>query len=79
MKTTFKNRPVEIESISHDRYDSCDSFIELAYYADTDEELTDEELQELTDENQDLVYKSWFERQIDAAESAYDASRDGSY
>lgn len=49
MKTTYKNRPVQFE-IELGNWSACDSFICAAMYLDGNlEELTDTELNELTD------------------------------
>ena len=63
----FKNREVEINSIAHrrgarDHDDLVDSFIEEACYIDNGEYLTDDELDELTSENYDLISTDFFER-----------------
>lgn len=72
MKTTFNSRPVEISDINHDSKDSCDSFIESAYYIDTEIDLTDEELDELTDENRDIITEDWYEYKICQADLLYE-------
>jgi hypothetical protein len=49
MKTTYKNRPVELE-IELGRHSACDSHISSGGYLDGDlEDLNDNELEELTD------------------------------
>jgi len=48
MKTTYKNRPVELE-IELGRHSACDSFIASGNYTDgAQEDLSDLELEELT-------------------------------
>lgn len=39
-----------------------DSYFESAHYADTDEELSDDELNELTDQEADYIVQQNFER-----------------
>lgn len=58
MKTTYKNRPVEVE-IEFGRYSACDSFISAGRYLDGDlEDLTDSELDELTNLLADEIYEA---------------------
>ena len=58
--TKVNNREVcdiEIEGIDTKDYpDFCDAFISVAYWKDTGEELTEEELEELN-EDRDYVYE----------------------
>jgi len=60
----FNSRPVEIEEVSC-ASDYSDSYIAKAYYIDTETELSDSELDQLTNELD--LYEFWFERQVDQA------------
>jgi hypothetical protein len=58
MKTTYKNRPVELE-IELGRHSACDSFISSGNYTDgAQEDLSDTELEELTDLLSDEICES---------------------
>jgi hypothetical protein len=55
MKTTYKNRPVELE-IELGRHSACDSYIMAGHYTDgAMEVLNDSELEELTELMQDEI------------------------
>lgn len=69
MKTLFNGRQIEITDINYGKHDPVDSFIESAYYLDTEEELTEEELIKLTDETD--FYQDWYEHKICEAEYYY--------
>lgn len=57
--TTYKDREIvdiEIDGIdSRDYPDFCDAYFSHAVYADSLEPLTDEELEDFTENNQDLL------------------------
>lgn len=76
MKTTFKGRSVEIGDVTH-RSDVVDSFVETAYYEDTGKELTDAELDELTDQLQKdgSMHELYLDWQIDRADALSDYDR----
>lgn len=61
---TFNSRPVIIEEVSHSS-DYVDSYVMKAYYLDTEVELSDSELDQLTGEVD--MYGIWFENVIDSA------------
>jgi len=61
MKARLEDREVEIIQIEHGR-DYCDSYIVEACFLDTGEDLNEEELNELTELYQDLLYEAWIER-----------------
>jgi hypothetical protein len=61
MKAYLEDREVEITKIEHGS-DYCDSYIVEACFLDNGEDLTEEELNELTELYQDLLYESWIER-----------------
>lgn len=65
MKVTLNNRSVvdlDIDGIDMRDYpDFCDAYIAGAIWEDTEESLTDEELEELNDDR-DLVYELVLER-----------------
>lgn len=79
MKLTLNGRPVEVDSVNHGRHDSCDSFIERAFWLDTEVELTDEECYQLSEENPEFLYEQWHENMIDRAEFYADMHKDGTY
>ncbi len=61
MITILNNRELEIEEFDgidfSDYPDFCDAYISKAYWIDTGEELSDDEMEELN-ENGDLVYEA---------------------
>lgn len=53
----------EIEGIEFDDYpDFCDAYAVSAYWEDTGEELTDEELEILNDDHNDLVHEATYDK-----------------
>lgn len=58
---TLKNRAVEIEGVdgvdSRDYPDFCDAYVSSAYWEDTGDALTDEELDLLRDENPEVFFE----------------------
>lgn len=62
----FKGRKVDgidIDGIDPSDYpDFCDAFICAAHWVDTGEDLSDEELEDLQECNQDMVYEMAYER-----------------
>lgn len=72
MKAHLNDREVDIQDIEHGE-DYCDSYIIAAQYVDTGEDLTEDELQELTELCMDILYEEWYERR---ACSAYDRAKD---
>lgn len=52
-KLSFNDRQVEI-IFSLEKH-TCDSFVASGYYLDNFEDLTDGELDKITDENQDII------------------------
>jgi hypothetical protein len=79
-KPLFKGRPIEnisvtgIDSGDHPKY--CDAYFETAFYADTGEELTEDELNELADEQPELLYEHVMDAVIGAGEARADALED---
>ena len=65
MKINFDNRPVEIEMINHNTLDSEASYVELAYWLDTGDELDESELEALTDYAQATgdIHEDWLYEQ----------------
>jgi hypothetical protein len=61
MSIEWRGRKVvdlEVDGIEMSDYPKfCDAFISRATWNDTGQELTDEELEDLTSEDSDLVYK----------------------
>lgn len=70
MKSRLEDREVIIEKVEHGE-DFCDSYITLAYYADTGEELTSDELNQLTEECASVLYDEWEERKMENAFESY--------
>jgi len=68
----FKNRKVidaEVDGIDASDYpDFCDSYFSSAVWADTGEFLTDDELEELTDECASEKYELIYDKMISAYE-----------
>lgn len=56
----FNSRPVQVEEIQFER-DIEDTYIIEAYYLDTEMELSIDELEQLTNENQDWLYSETME------------------
>lgn len=65
----FKNGFVERSSIEFDHChaDPVNSYISAAYYVDG-KDLTDAELDELTELLADVVHENWFEHQVSRAD-----------
>ena len=78
MKVVFNDRQVEIDSFNFGVHIE-DSYIESAYYVDTEIDLTDEELDLLTNENQDLVYSEYWESKVCQADDYADMIKDREY
>lgn len=70
MKSYLNDREVEIQEIEHG-LDYCDSYILSASFTDTGENLTDDELSELTELCMDILYEDWEERRACAAFDGY--------
>lgn len=70
----FKDRLVILAVISYGD-DPVDTFVEDAYYSDSEIDLTEEELVQLTDEIQDVLYDEWLQHEIGTAESIADKDR----
>lgn len=75
MKATLNGRPVEVTDFQFDR-DPCDSWITGAYFVDTEVDLTDEELVDLTEQNSDLLYSEHAEHWTCVAEDWADSMQD---
>lgn len=71
MQVKFNGRKVEITDIAF-RGDMVDTFIDSAYYIDTEEELDDDELAQLTNENLEFLEQEWVEHQMTKAEDRAD-------
>lgn len=74
MTTIFNGREVEIE-ISFSR---CieDCFVENAWYVDTGEALTADELDVLQEQDRDLIDEAWHERAVGYADYLCDLAQD---
>lgn len=53
-----------------------DIYISSGFYTDTDEELTDEEIDILQDQNGDALYEAWLDMNISAADAMVDRMGD---
>lgn len=78
MKLTLNSRQVEVFDVSYGR-DSVDSYIISAYYLDTETELTEDELEQLTNENEEWLYEQWNDYWIGEADFYADSYKDGSH
>lgn len=74
MNVKFRDRQVSVDSFSFGS-DSADSWIEVATWTDTGEELEDGELDSLSEENLELIHTAWYEWMIGRAEDAADMER----
>lgn len=74
MKVTLNNRAVEIVDFEFSRYLE-DSYISDAYYINTEEPLSDDELEQLTNEYQELVYQEHAEYWQGVAEAWAEGER----
>lgn len=74
MKATFNGRLVSIESVDGE---GVDAYITEAYYVDTEKNLTDDELEELTAQCPDTVWEMAFEKMIDRADALHDRMKEG--
>lgn len=70
MKLTYKGASVII-AIEHGG-DACDSFARSGYNIATEKDLTDEELDEITEKFAGEIQEDWFEAQITKADFYYD-------
>lgn len=75
MITTFNGRQVEITDVQHGA-DPCDSFIVAAVYVDDEADVTDEDLDVLTEESSALLDEAWYEYQQGRAEYYADMRED---
>ena len=68
---------VEIDGVDTTDYpDFCDAYFSYAIFEDTGAELTDNELEQLTDENGDVINEMASGDLFSAAEDAYDRMMD---
>jgi hypothetical protein len=75
MRTTYKNREVEIE-LEIEGYNGEDSYFSSGGYTDgLEEDLTEDELEELNNDCRDLIADYVFEAKIGAAEAFYEGDR----
>lgn len=75
MQVIYKNRYVEIESISDSQYPE-DIYIEKAYFVDTEEDITDAKiLDDILFHNHGQIYNEWFQNKVDQAEYLYEGDR----
>lgn len=74
MNLVFNNRKVYVEDMLFSR-NIVDSYITEAYYADTEVALTEEELDQLTQENYEFIEEEWQQHWIGEAEYLYEGER----
>ncbi len=73
MQVTLKNgRDAYINSVGGD---SDDLYAEEAAYVDNDEPVTDDDMDEINENHYDALYEIWLDKQISAAEYAYEGDR----
>ena len=70
MKLTLNSRPVQVEQIQFER-DIEDTYISEAYYLDTETELDTDELELLSNENQEWLWREHAEHWQGEAEYLY--------
>jgi len=63
----FKGREIEVEFDSNSR-EMEDIYFSSGFYTDNMVDLTDEELDELQESCEDVLYEAWMDRQISAAD-----------
>ena len=78
MVVIFKDRKVKITDFEFTKYVE-DSFISSAYYVDTEVDLDEDELDLLSNENQDIIYNEHWENMLGQADHYADSLKDGSY
>lgn len=75
--TLGSGREVEVAKVSGEEDDIQ---IDQAFYTDTQDEVTDEDLEEIYTMYPEMLFEKWYEREIAAAEAAVDAAKDnGTY
>jgi hypothetical protein len=52
-----------------------DFYISEAWYADTGEDIPEEELEKVEEENSGEMYEEWFQNRVQAAEYAFEGDR----
>lgn len=75
MILSLNNREVEVTFDTNGR-EMEDIYISSGFYTDTDEELTDDELDQIQDENGDALYDAWMDMKISAADAYIDSRGD---
>lgn len=65
MNVKYKNRPVEID---FDSNMDGSLFVSKGFYTDTDVDLTDEEMDDITDNYGDVMWEATLDRRISAAD-----------
>lgn len=74
MTYKLNNREVEIAEKTFEVGEGV--WVEVAYYVDTGEDLTDAELEQLTDKYQSELYEDAYSDMVCAAEDLFDAIND---
>ncbi len=72
MKYSLNGREVAVERI--DGYD-VDAYIQKAYYVDTEQDLTENELEALQEANQETFQEDLLNKSIVVAEYAFEGDR----
>jgi hypothetical protein len=67
-----KGKEVEISVYGND---PDDIQIDEAFYVETKEDVSDDEIQYIYDAYSDSIYESWLDKQIGAAEAYYEGDR----
>ncbi len=75
MYLKLNGREVEVTFDTNGR-EMEDIFISSGFYTDTNEDLTDEELDLLQNENEDALYEAWLDMNISAADAMVDRMGD---
>jgi hypothetical protein len=75
MKLNYKGREIEVEFDVNGR-EMEDIYIASGFYVDTNESLTDEELEQVELENSDALYEAWYDMQVGASDFYMDMMED---
>lgn len=75
MLLKYNGKEVEVEFDTNGS-EMEDIYIASAFYTDSNLELTDAEIDELTEDNGDALYMEWLDRKISAADMLMDMERD---
>jgi len=75
MLLKYNGKEVEVEFDTNGS-EMEDIYIASAFYTDSNLELTDAEIDELTEDNGDALYMEWLDRKISGGDMLMDMERD---